>query len=159
MARRTLLTSLAALCAALIAPTAAPALIQVDRGIAGARLGNTRAEVRAALGAPSSVQRGTNEFGPFLVYRYNGPKIRVNFQGRRRVTNVSTTGLGDRTRRGVGVGSTEAAVVSRVGGVTCESTGGSRLCHTGDFLPGRRVTDFRLSNGKVESVTVALVVD
>ena len=34
-----------------------------------------------------------------------------------------------------------------------------RTCHTGDFLPGRRVTDFRLSNGKVESVTVARVVD
>ena len=34
-----------------------------------------------------------------------------------------------------------------------------RTCHTGDFVPGARVTDFRLSNGNVESVTVALVVD
>jgi hypothetical protein len=43
-----------ALLAPLAAPSAASALIQVDKGIAGARLGNSRADVRKALGTPAS---------------------------------------------------------------------------------------------------------
>ena len=91
----------AALLAPLGAPAAAEALIQVDRGIAGARLGNSRAEVRAALGSPASTRSGTNEFGPFLQWRFKGG-ISVLFQGRREVSTVSTTGRGDRTARGWG---------------------------------------------------------
>ena len=139
-------------------PAAASALIQVDRGIAGARLGNTRAEVRAALGTPRSTRSGTNDFGPFLEYRYRGGIV-VTFQGRRRVSAVSTSGRGDRTARGVGVGSTEAAVRARVAGVRCETIAGSRSCHTGRFRAGERVTDFILSAGRVTRVSVGFVLD
>jgi hypothetical protein len=158
MARRTLLSSLAVIAAALIAPTAAPALIQVDRGIAGARLTNSQAEVRAALGKPARVIRGRNIFGPTLTYRYRGG-ITVFFQGRRNVTAVFTTGRGDRTIRGVGVGSTEQAVRNRVPGVRCDSVAGTRSCHTNEFEPGQRVTDFRIRNGRVDRVSVAFVID
>src|SRR5215218_2439297 len=103
----------AAVLAPLGAPASADAMIQVDRGIAGARLGNSRAEVRAALGTPSKVTSGTNDFGPWVNYRYAGG-LRVTFQGRTQVTSVSTSGRGDRTSRGVGVGSSEAAVKARV---------------------------------------------
>ena len=152
------LTLTAALLAPLGAPAAAEAMIQVDRGIAGARLGNTRAEVRAALGSPESVRSGTNPFGRFVEYRFRGG-IRVLFQGRREVSSVSTTGRGDRTRRGVGVGSTEAAVRNRVRGVRCETIGGTRSCHTGRFTAGEIITDFLLRNGKVIRVTVGRVID
>jgi hypothetical protein len=147
-----------ALLAPLGAPAAAEALIQVDRGIAGARLGNSRAEVRAALGAPASSRSGTNDFGPFLQWRFKGA-ITVTFQGRREVSTVTTTGRGDRTARGVGVGSTEAAVKARVRGVKCETFASLRSCHTGNLLPGRRVTDFRIVGGKVDRVVVGLVID
>src|SRR4051794_32383805 len=139
-----------------LAPPAG-ALVQVDRGIAGARLGNTRAEVRAALGAPRSVQRGTNDFGRFLVYKYRGG-ITVTFQGRKQVTGVDTTGLGDRTRQGVGVGSSEAAA-DAVHGVRCEVVAGARTCHTGTISAGQRVTLFDIATGKVSRVTVAVVID
>ncbi len=43
------------------------------------------------------------------------------FQGRTDVTSVETTGLGDRTTKGVGVGSSEADVTARVPGVKCET--------------------------------------
>jgi hypothetical protein len=154
---RLLLAAVAAGLAALVLAPAAVALIQVDRGIAGARLGNTRAQVLAALGRPARVTSGTNDFGPFTVFRYRGG-ITVAFQAGR-VTGVRTTGPGDRTRLGVGVGSTERAVRARVAGVRCETIGGSRSCHTGRFLPGQRVTDFRLRNGRVRSVVVAVVLD
>lgn len=156
--RRYLPAALAMTLAGLVAPPSASALIQIDEGIAGARLGNTRSEVRTALGTPTSVRRGTNDFGPWLEYRYSGG-IRVTFQGRRRVTGVSTTGLGDRTARGVGVGSSETAVENRVPGVTCETIVGTRSCHTGDFTPGQEITDFLLEDGRVKRVTVAIVID
>jgi hypothetical protein len=137
---------------------AAQAMIQVDRGIAGARLGNTRAEVRAALGTPSKTTSGTNAFGPWIRYTFSGG-IRVFFQGKTSVTSVDTTGLGDRTSKGVGVGSSEASVKAKVSGITCENLGSVRSCHTNDFLPGKRITDFRIAGGKVTSVSVGLVID
>jgi hypothetical protein len=149
---------LAALLGALGTPAAAEALVQVDRGIAGARLGNTRAEVRAALGAPESSRSGTNDFGAFLQWRFRGG-ITVIFQGRREVSSVSTTGRGDRTRRGVGIGSTEAAVRNRVRGIRCETIVGTRSCHTGRFTVGEIITDFQLRGGKVRRVSIGRVFD
>jgi hypothetical protein len=149
-------------CVALLALALAPAAeaaIQLDRGIAGARLGNTRADVRTALGKPTKVTQGRNDFGRWVSYRYPG-KLTVFFQGRERVSSVQTAGLGDRTARGIGVGSTEAQLKAGVRGLTCEAIGaGRKSCHTGDFLPGRRITDFRVVDGKVAQVTVARVVD
>src|SRR6478735_11365731 len=98
----------------------ATAMIQIDRGIAGARLGATRDDVRAALGKPAKTAGGTNEFGRWVRYTYDGG-LRVFFQGRTRVTSVQLTGLGDRTAKGVGVGSTEAEVTANVRGVKCET--------------------------------------
>jgi hypothetical protein len=46
-----------------------------------------------------------------------------------------------------------------VSGIKCETFGSVRSCHTGDFLPGKRITDFRIAGGKVTSVTVGLVID
>jgi hypothetical protein len=155
---RALTLTAAALLAPLGAPAAADALIQVDRGIAGARLGNTRAEVRAALGAPSSTRSGTNDFGSFVQWRLRGG-ITVIFQGRREVSSVSTSGRGDRTRRGVGVGSSEAAVRRRVRGVRCETVAGFRSCHTGRFTAGEIITDFQIRGGTVRRVTVGRVID
>jgi hypothetical protein len=155
---RLALTLAAACLAALLLPSAAAALIQVDRGIAGARLTNSQAEVRAALGKPVRIIRDRNIFGPTLTYRYRGG-ITVFFQGRRNVTAVFTTGRGDRTRRNVGVGSTEQEVRNRVPGVTCDSVSGVRSCHTNEFLPGQRVTDFRIRNGRVNRVAVSFVID
>jgi hypothetical protein len=150
----------AVLCGAflLFIPATADAMIQVDRGIAGARIGNTRAEVRAALGTPRRITNGTNDFGPFTQFRYAGG-VTVTFQGRTHVTSVSTTGRGDRTARGVGVGSAERTVRRRVAGVRCETIAGSRSCHTGTFEAGKRVTDFIIRHRRVTRVTVGDVID
>ena len=99
------------------------------QGIAGARLGNTIAQVQAALGRPARAANGSNDFGRFRQETYAGG-ITVFYQGGRTVTSVATTGLGDRTAKGVGVGSSEAAVRANVPGVRCETIAGSRSCHT-----------------------------
>jgi hypothetical protein len=150
--------SLLVVLAFLVVVPSAQAMIQLDRGIAGARLGASPAQVRAALGKPTKTARGRNDFGPWLRYVFAGG-IGVFFQGRKEVTSVQTTGFGDRTAKGVGVGSTQDDVVSGVPHVECETVESSLTCHTRDLLPGQRVTDFRIENGKVVRVTVAIVFD
>lgn len=157
-ARRLGLAGAAAALAALSLPAAAPALVQIDKGIAGVRLGNTVAQVHAALGRPARVANGANDFGRFRQETYRGGIV-VFFQGARSVTSVVTTGLGDRTAKGIGIGSTEAAVRANVPGVRCETTLGARSCHTHSFTAGRRVTDFFIRNGRVTRVTVGFVID
>jgi hypothetical protein len=136
---------------------AASAAIVPQRGIAGVRLTMTRTQVRAVLGAPAAAVHGRNEFGSFTVYRYRG--LRVTFQGNRTVTSISTTRAGERTAAGVGVGSTEGQVRAKVAGVRCRTESGFRHCFVGRFLPGKRVTDFRIKRGLVTSIQVAFVLD
>ena len=59
----------------------------------------------------------------------------------------------------MGVGSTEAAVKARVRGVRCETTFGTRSCHTGRFTVGEIITDFLIRNGKVTRVSIGRVFD
>jgi hypothetical protein len=140
-------------------PASAGAMVQIDRGIAGARVNNTPAQVKAALGKPNPIVRGSNDFGKYTQYRYTGGIV-VTFQGRKNVTGVSTSGLGDRTVKGVGVGSTTAAVKTKVAGITCEPpSGGFRSCHTKQATAGQLITDFLIKGGKVTRVTVGFVID
>jgi len=136
---------------------AASAALVLQRGIAGVRLAMTRAQVRAVLGAPRAAVHGRNEFGSFTVYRYRG--LRVTFQGNRTVTAILTTSTTERTAAGVGVGSTEGQVRAKVAGVRCRTESGFRHCFVGRFLPGKRVTDFRITRGRVTSVTLGFVLD
>jgi hypothetical protein len=142
---------------ALVASSAAGATIVVQRGMAGVVLGNTQATVRARLGPPPRVRRGQSEFGPYTEFVY--PRVTVLFHGNARVTGLRTTSRLERTGRGVGVGSTEAQVRARVPGVRCATDVGVRHCFLGRFLPGRRVTDFRLRRGRVTSVVIGYVLD
>jgi hypothetical protein len=152
--------AIALLGACALALTQAPgalALIQLDRGISGVRIGNTKAQVRASLGTPQKSRAGHNDFGNFVQYLYAGG-ITVTFQGEDRVSSVVTTGLGDRTSSGIGVGSPESDV-KNISRIKCENVGSSRSCHTGRLVSGRKVTDFRISNGEVTSVFVGQVLD
>ncbi|HEX8068173.1 MAG TPA: hypothetical protein VF520_16780 [Thermoleophilaceae bacterium] len=142
----------------LAAPSQAAALIQVDQGIGGARIGNSQKEVKTALGDPDLVKTGSNDFGAFTQFYYAGG-LRIFFQGDKEVTSATTVGTGDRTAKGIGVGSTEKSVKKKVPGVKCETSVGVRSCHTNEFEPGQRVTDFVLKSGRVVRVTVGIVVD
>ena len=155
---KVLLVAAIAAAAVLALPAQAGAYIQIDRGMAGARIGNSQAEVKTALGNPKLTKTGTNDFGPWTQFYYEGG-LRVFFQGNDAVTAITTFGLGDRTARGVGVGSTEKAVKARVPGVKCETFETIRSCHTGTGNPGERITDFFLKNGRVNRVVVGIVID
>ena len=53
----------------------------------------------------------------------------------------------------------EADVTANVPKVKCETFETIRSCHTSDLLPGKRVTDFLITNGKVARITVGIVID
>jgi hypothetical protein len=147
------------LVAVLALPSQAAAMIQIDQGIAGARIGNSQAQVRAALGDPDLVRTGDNDFGPWRQYYYEGG-IRVFFQGDDDVTSVTTLGRGDRTSKGIGVGNTERALKAKHKGLECETFEGSfRSCSTGSGEPGQRITAFFISKGRITRVVVGIVID
>jgi hypothetical protein len=152
------LIAVTTLAVALALPAQAGAMIQIDQGIAGARIGNSQAQVQAALGTPALVKTGTNDFGPYRQFFYEGG-LRVFFQGDGDVTAVHTLGRGDRTSKGIGVGNTEKALKQKHPSLKCETFSGFRSCHTGSGQPGQRMTDFWISKGKITRVVVGIVID
>ena len=156
--RRAILLLVSTATAALLIAPGAHAMIQLDRGIAGARIGNSKAEVRAALGTPRQVIRRNTDFGRSTTFTYRGA-LRVTFLAGAGVTLASTKGPGDRTGKGVGVGSTEQDVLDDVPGVTCRSVEGARLCQRGAQDVGERGTVFFIKGGVVTRVDVVVLID
>jgi hypothetical protein len=154
------LTVLAACLAGLVWVGTASALIVPQQSIGGIELDMTRGEVRALKGDPRDIDRGTNKFGNYTVFKYG--KLRVTFQGNMGATAVWTRRPGQRTAEDIGVGSTETELRDAYPGARCRTeTSTFRHCWTGRFQPGRRVTDYRIGidTGLVKSVLVAYVID
>jgi hypothetical protein len=148
--------------ALLLPASLAEARIVPQKGIQGINLNMTRAQVVQKKGQPDEEKVVPNEIlGQQRIMRYG--RTRAGFSGAgpgARVVGVTTRARRQRTRSGVGVGSTEAAVRAGVRGIRCRTEFGSRHCFKGRFRPGERVTDFSLSEaGRVTRVTVAFVID
>ena len=149
-----------ALIAALIVltvPAAAAARIVPQRGIAGAALDMTRAQLQAKLGDPDRKQTRTSDvFGRYDTWFYGRTSIDLFHAGAGKAFNISTTSRSQKTSTGVGVGSSVAQVKAGVRGVHCDK----QHCYVGRFDPGQKVTDFLLSKtGHVTRVTVGYVID
>jgi hypothetical protein len=141
--------------ASLLAPAAgAEARIVVNHSVAGIELGMTAKEVVARLGRPtlSTVEKGARN----LVYGRRGLVVTLS---RSRVVIVATRSRGERTRDGVGVGSSVQSVRRRVAGVRCGEKAGVAFCRTGSIRAGRRSTTFQIESRSVVTVTVARGVD
>jgi hypothetical protein len=141
----------------LLVPATASAKIVPQRGIAGANLDMTQAQLRAKLGKPDKVQRPTSPiFGKYTTWFYGGTSVDMFNTQDRKVFNLSTTSKSEKTSTGVGVGSTAAAVRKGVKRSQCDS----QHCWVGHFEGGDKVTDFRLSpHGRVTRVTIGYVLD
>lgn len=156
---RLLALALVVATAALALPTAANAVIVPQRSIAGVTLGMSQSEVENLLGEPSSVNRDTSDFGPFVELVYRRQRLRVFLQGEEEVTRVSTTSRSERTSRRVGVGSSERSVKRNVRRVRCRTFFRFRSCVVGREAAGRTVTVFDIRRGRVSRVTLGIVID
>jgi hypothetical protein len=150
--RRLLPIALVVVVAAVLAAPAGARIVP-GQSIAGVKLSMTKTQVRGVLGEPSTIAHGANEFGSFTVFKYF--RLSVTFQGDKTATAIKTNRKVERTRNGIGVGSTRAQVLAGVRGVQCFRT----VCQKGMSLPGQRITAFYLYHRRVTSVLVGFVID
>jgi hypothetical protein len=158
------MTRIALLAAILLAScctATAEAQIVPQRGMKGLRLGMTVAEVRTTLGAPDRISFRRDEIqGRVRVYAYGLTRVAFSPGDDARVTTLATTSRSERTSRGIGVGSTRAAVARKVPGVHCRVEYGLDHCAVGSATPGHAVTDFLIgARGRVQRVVVGYVID
>lgn len=141
----------------------AEARVVLDRGMAGARVGMTDAAARKALGTPTSTRRVKNRNGARELRRYY-KLSRVKTVARRagsgpyRVEQIVTRGKQQRTRKGVGVGSTERTLRREHPGISCttyQSTNGrARDCFTRGSNNSQTAFGVSLKTRKVKSVRI-----
>ena len=153
-----------AVVAVLLAAPAAEARIVPGKGMAGVRIGMTEAQVQSVLGAPASRRIVSDDFGPSLRLRYTSRGglrmiLRRNADNEYELFQLLTRGTVERTKQGIGVGSTERRLRRRLKGEACETISGFRSCTIGSFEVGEIVTDFRIRRRRVTSVVVGRVVD
>lgn len=147
---------------ALLLATPAGAAIVPQRGMAKIRLGMTVKEVNRARGVPdNNATRPNDLFGHTRTYTYG--TVKVLFDGTRptaTVILVETSRAGERTRAGIGVGSTRRSVARSVPGVAChvDKRSGQTRCYVGEYKANRRITEFRIGrSGRVSRIRIGIV--
>ncbi|HVE68839.1 MAG TPA: hypothetical protein VNB64_09690 [Solirubrobacteraceae bacterium] len=149
--------------ASLALPAASSASIVVGTGMIGGTLRTemTATQLIGRAGPPSAVRTRTSEiFGAYREYRWGEVYVSA-FRSNGAIFNFYTRGRSARTSSGIGVGSSENFLRSRLSGETCRTLGGFRDCIVGREEPGQIVTRFSISRttARVTSVTVGRVID
>lgn len=136
-------------------PAIARATIVVNRGMFGVSIGATKTLVRHKLGNPSQV------FGPAqrTIWLYARRNLFLEWLLKsQHLTMLLTTNPKERTRAGVGVGSSKRDVKRLVPGVHCATT--EPLMAGADCivssLASKRSTFFSITAGKVDSVMITM---
>ncbi|WCB96809.1 hypothetical protein DSM104299_05577 [Baekduia alba] len=130
--------------------------------VAGVHLLMSETGVRHVLGRPKSmrsVKDGLGPTRPIRVMDYGKTKVYLSATADGTVFDVTTTDRRQKTKSGVGVGSSERAVKRGVAHVTCTGPRTLRSCTVGRLLAGQRVTTFRLSHDRVRQITLGFVID
>jgi hypothetical protein len=161
--RLTLLTLLVLLVCA--AP--AGAVIVPQKGMAGVKLGDCIERAIKVLGFPDRTF-GSHDFAGFKEsYYYNARALKLEFrQGPGQcltMTSIRTRGAEERTKEGVGKGTTRKELRAKLSGEKCRTFKQPkriRICWLGSTTPSKPMTEFRIdSKGRVNNVSVKTVID
>jgi hypothetical protein len=161
MRRRVLGTvATAFLIATLIAPATAQAAtswIYVNKGVRGARLGMTETKASRYLGRARVKKRDNSYAGQVVYLRCFGTRrggkyaLEMYSNSRHKVFAFVINGAGYKTKAGIRVGSSEAALTAAYG-ASLASNGGS--VYNRYSLGGSKGTDFYVSGGVVRKIVV-----
>jgi hypothetical protein len=151
----------------LVLTASAGAVIVPNKGMAGAKLGQRIDRVVNENGAPDRTFGRHDTFGFVETYTYVQRGLKLEFrQGAEDslvLTSIRTTKGRERTKEGVGKGTTRKALRARLHGEKCRSfTRPKRMsiCWLGSMTPSKPITEFRIdSKQRVDNVRVAYVVD
>jgi len=161
--RLLLLTTLFLL--ALAAP--ASAVVVPGKGMAGVELGDCQEKAIEVLGPPDTTFGKRDVFGFVSTYRYNARGLKLDFRrgpGECLVlSSIRTTKAEERTKEGIGKGSTRKELRAKLRGEKCRTYRRPkriRICWLGSFTPSKPITEFRIdSKGRVNNLRVATVID
>ncbi len=133
----------AAVTVALVLAPVAAAKIVVRESIAGVKLGMTAAQVRAALGKPHHITYRPDQIeGSVKIFDYGATDVVLTRGPTAQVLRVKTTTRRERTSKGIGVGSTRAAIKRAYPAANCVD----RICALGDAAA---TTTFHLTTGGI----------
>jgi len=131
--------------------------IVLYKSIAGVKLGASVDRLHSILGRPNAVKYKRNEITGSLRFDYYGRLSYASYDGT--ILGMKTTRRSIRTRSGIGVGTSKRRLNRRFPGLDCYGNNCSIVSGGGVATIGRRVTSFRIRNGKVRSVSIARVID
>ena len=165
MIRHMTTRGLALIAAASLAPAAGAIgtplpdhLIRPGVGAGGVRLGMSEGQVLKVLGQPDGRVPRRTELGAFIDLSWPGITVSRWDGAGGRVVDIVITDRGIRTRSGIGVGSTRAAVRKAFPSADCDAS--PLLCMVGEPVPGNTVTTIRFGRAtRVTEVSVGRVID
>jgi hypothetical protein len=145
----------------------ASAVIVPGKGMAGMELGDCIERSIEVLGPPDKTFGKEDVFGFVETYTYVKRGLRLEFRrgaGECLVMDsIRTTKAEERTKEGVGKGTTRKALRKKLKGEKCRTFKQPkkiRICWLGSFTPSKPITEFRIdSKGRVNNVRVAIVID
>jgi hypothetical protein len=134
-------------------PALAGATLVINSGMSGVSLGDTMKQVRQKLGRPNEVDHSGGTTAWFYTFR----TLVVDFSRQSRVHDISTLSGSQRTASGVGVGSTETAVMKFVPGVHCSGNAQGPQGTDCVAASGHVFTDFHVTSqrGLVKYVLIS----
>lgn len=115
----------------------------------------TESQVRAKLGRPN--RKSGSGRSVFRTLYYARREMLV-YLARGKVDAVATTSRRQRTRAGVGVGSTESRLRRTQRNLRCGRVGRRRECQLGRPGRARVITTFTIRRGRVSQVAIAVSV-
>jgi hypothetical protein len=160
--------ALALTVAGLLVPAAsASATIVPNKGMAGVELGDCIGRAVKVLGPPDRTF-GSSDFAGFKEsYYYNKSALKLEFRRGAgaclELTSIRTRSGIERTKEGVGKGTTRKALRAKLTGEKCRTFRHPKritICWLGSMTPSKPVTEFRIdSKGRVNNVRVGIVID
>jgi hypothetical protein len=143
------------------ASAAAPSMV-LSRSMAGVQLGDSLTRLHAVLGDPKSVKHLPNEitgtervdiYGRLAFYSFPAG------DGEEIVLFMETTRRSIRTADGIGVGTRKRPLEHKLPSLSCYRNLCSVVAGGGAQTIGKRVTSFRIRNGRVRVISIGRVID